>query len=321
MTLGVRRGFAGVALALLLSGPLSGGSAAAQAGGLRLEDAGSEEIVRQLEAAVGAPVQVRGGGHQRLTLSVPPVSPAATLDRVAAALGGKWRLQIHVRAGRPAQPGSSPAPDAAVAIGLRDVPAARAFALIARHLKAELVIQGDLRQRVSLAPAEQPAAAALDRVAEQAGASWSLSYLIQLPDPTPEVRETPAPRPAPAPPPPLPGGGLDVYVPVVPSKPAVRPQPAPRIPTAAALRTGLWDALNYVIRIGPDQRAAAVGDFIEYGEETFALLSRLPPAEREQRVKEALPVLDQWRRLYRGLAPNVARELAPVTRFLEQHLR
>lgn len=308
---------AGFALTLL------GTPAAAQTGGIRLENAAPEEIGRQVEAAVGAPVQLRGGAHQRLTLALPAIPPRALLDRVALALGGTWRIRLHVQAGRPAQPVAAPRLEDTVAIGLRDVAASRAFTLIARDLKAELSLQGDLRRRVTFTAAGVPASEVLDRLAELAGATWSVSYLIQVPEQAPAPQPAPAPA-APAPPPsnfPLPGGGLDVYVPAVPARPVVRPQPVPRAPSSEALRTGLWDALNYVIRIGPDQRAAAVGDFIQYGEETFTLLSRLPPDERARRIREAIPVLDQWRRLYRGLAPTVAKELAPIDRFLEQHLR
>src|SRR4051794_36435989 len=89
---------AGLALSLL------GLPASAQTAGIRLENAGPEEIARQVEAAVGAPVQLRGGAHQRLTLVLPAIPPRALLDRVALALGGTWRTRLHVQAGRSAQP-------------------------------------------------------------------------------------------------------------------------------------------------------------------------------------------------------------------------
>src|SRR5437763_1110810 len=88
------------------------------------------------------------------------------------------------------------------------------------------------------------------------------------------VIQAPRGYPPPAPPAPAPT-----------SLPRVVPAPRPPPPSAQALRTGLWDALNYVVRIGPAQRAAAVRDFLQYGREVVELLSGLSSADRRERLR------------------------------------
>src|SRR5687768_8424365 len=65
-----------------------------------LRNAGPREVERELQQALGAPVEVRGGIGRTVTLNLATGSPSLTLDRVAAVMGGSWRMKLRVRAGR-----------------------------------------------------------------------------------------------------------------------------------------------------------------------------------------------------------------------------
>jgi hypothetical protein len=177
--------------------------------------------------------------------------------------------------------------------------------LIARELKAELDAPGDLTRRVSIIAANVPASVVLDRVAEQGGVSWDVSYRLELPDvPAPVVvmpqkRETPE-LPAPTPP------------------PAPAPVMVPAGPSADGLRTELWAGVGRIVRVAPDQRAAAVQEFLQRGNVVLRSLSRLSPGERAERLRVLGTLIVSWKRLYQGLAPGVRAELAPVTALLER---
>src|SRR5687767_7598707 len=111
----------------LLAGTLLGGAPLAAAPiDLRLENAAPADVESALEVALGADVEVRGGKGRQVTLNLSAPNPPRVLDRVAAALGGSWKLKLRVRAGRPEQPAASPVIDRQIALGLQDVSAARA---------------------------------------------------------------------------------------------------------------------------------------------------------------------------------------------------
>lgn len=272
---------------------------------IELDNAPPAEIRRQLQHLLGAPVEIRGGEGQRLTLLLATTSPTRILDRVATQLGGTWRMRLQVRAGRPDTPRPSPSVDHAMALGVQDVPAQRAFALIARELKAELDTQGDLSRRVSIIAANVPASVVLDRVADQAGVSWDVSYRLDVPNvPVPIVvmpqkRET---------------SELPAAVPLPPPVPLA----IPTGPTPEALRTELWAGIHRIVRAVPDQRAAVVQEFLQRGDVVLQGLSRLTPAEQAERRRLLGTLVTSWKRLHQGLAPGVRMELAPVTALLER---
>jgi hypothetical protein len=218
---------------------------------------------------------------------------------------------------RPAQPGTAPGPtprpllERSLAVGIQDLPADRAFALIARELRADLEVEGELKGRVSLPAASLPVTVLLDRLAEQASASWSVQYVLTAPDapPLPEPRErdldikvTPLPPPAPR-----------------PQAPALRTVPPVPL-SATTLKQGLWADVNDLVRASPEARTAAVRQFLETAGKRLATLAPLSPAERAGRLRAAKPVLTQWRRLYAGLAPTLREELRPAAELLERQL-
>jgi hypothetical protein len=280
-----------------------------------LKDAPPAEIQKELSRALAAPVEVRGGAGRTVSVTLSTASPSLTLDRVAALLGGgTWRMKLRVR---PAPAGTDPSPsprpilERNLLIGLQDVPGDRAFANVARELRADLEEEGELQGRVTLPPVNLPVNTLLDRIGEQAGATWSIRYVIDAVDVPPVViripgeNEIPAPKPMPV----LPD-------PVVPISP-----PPPRAPTATQLRAALWADIHFLVRVDPSAREVAVIDFIEKADRRIAALSHLPPLIRAERIRHAATILKQWRRLYVGLAPNVKKELAPVSQWLERNLR
>jgi hypothetical protein len=278
---------------------------------VRLESASPAELGTALTRAVGAPVEVRGGGRRQITLTIPRGSAAQILDRAATAVEGTWRMTLRVRAGRPE--GAAPkTPDLGqeLALGLQDVTAERAFGLVARELKAELDLQGELTARISVLGINAPAGAFLDRIAEQAGATWSVSYRLDVPDAALKPAEPP------------PTFRVEIRGPAAP--PAAQPLPPlppPLAPSGPEVRASLWAALQELVRASPAVRAAAVTTFLRRGVSLVGQLAPLPEPERRARLRAATPVLIQWMRLYRGLAPEVRKQLTPVTEFLEAHLR
>ncbi|HTE18115.1 MAG TPA: hypothetical protein VK689_07010 [Armatimonadota bacterium] len=288
---------------------------------VRLKDAPPEEISRELGAVLRAPVVIRGAVGKRVTLDLATAAPSVALDRVAALLGGTWRIRLHVRGSGPApvpsgegaQRPSTAALERNLALGLQDVSAARAFALVARELNADLETEGNLEARVKVQAVNAPASVLLDRIAEQATATWSYSFQIYAPDqPIPFVRPTRLPRPEPL----TEARAQPIRL---PSR-SVR-TPTVAVPSGTALRAALWEAVHFVVRAEPNRRPEAVRRFVASGEQLLAPLAQLSPAERQARRRTLLPVLAVWRRLFRGLAPVMQREVAPVTQLLERHLR
>jgi hypothetical protein len=282
---------------------------------LELKSAGPAEVSLALERAVQAPVEVRGGAGRKVTLTLSATSPALILDRVTAQLGGAWRMKLHVRQAAPGtQPSPRPRPivERNLSIGMQDLPASRAFSLVARELGAELELEGSLEGRVSQPAANVPVTGLLDRLALQSNSTWSIRYVITAPD-APPVRE-PAER------------NIDPLL----ITPRTAPPPSPVRPTrlappAPSSGKGLRDALRAdianLLHADPSQRAAAVREFVATGEKRVATLDPLPVAERASRIRAARPVLLQWRRLYAGLAPDLKEQLRPAALFLEKALR
>lgn len=300
------RSWVGLTAFLLLFTLTLSPPARAETARIELTDAATPEIARQLQQLLGAPVEVRGGEGKRLTLLLATTSPQRILDRVATQLGGVWRMRLQVRPGRPEMARPTPSVEHSMVLGVQDVPAQRAFALIARELKAELDTQGDLTRRVSIIAANVPASVILDRVAEQAGVWWDVSYRLDVPDAPVPVVVMPQKR-----------------EPSRPPEPAPLPLPSPVIevptgPTAPALRTELWAGIHRIVRATPRQRAAEVQEFLLRGEVVLQALARLTSAERAERLRVLSSLVGSWKRLYHGLAPGVQSDLAPVTGLLER---
>lgn len=277
---------------------------------LILEDAEPAAVARELSRALSIPVEVRGGEGRRVTLRWSPGTPAEALDRAAAALEGAWRLELRVTAGVPVgdragdrQPGL----DGLLSIGVRDVPAARAFTFVARQLRAHPVLTGELSRRVSLSAYQAPAADVLDRLAAQAGVRWSAVYVITAPA-APPAPVFVAPARAVAEPP----------IPPAPAPQARAPVERAR-PSAGQAAERLRQGVTRVLNAPPGLRAAEVREFMALAGALAAPGAAAPDArELARRIR---PTLLQWRSLYRGAAPGVQQELRPVGEVLERILR
>ncbi|MFN3651570.1 MAG: hypothetical protein ACK47B_18495 [Armatimonadota bacterium] len=304
------------ALTLAASPALS----AREARPLTLRDASPAEAARELGRALGTAVEIRGGARRTLSLELPGGAPSRTLAAFTARLGGTWKPKLVVRAGRMEQPEESPELEKTLAIGFQDVSAARAFATVARELKAELELRDELEVPVSLVAVNVPAHVVLDRLCAAVEASWSLVYVIELPDApvppvVPRVEPEPAPvetpRAEPEKPAPPPGTAPETPKPREPEPPAVTP---------LVLRNALREALKRVVIAAPDARPEAVREFGRFGEELVKHLDAMPAAQRRDCVRFLLPAVTPWRRLYAGLAPTVKEQLSPVTELLDRHI-
>jgi hypothetical protein len=293
---------AGIAACFLLAGTAA--PARAEPVPINLQAASPADAARALQHLLGAPVEVRGGEGGKVTLRLPAnVSPTKALDRVAQQLGGSWRMKLRVKSGKPENPRPSPLIDRSLAVGLQDITAARAFTLVARDLNAELELEGDLEERIGVIAVNVTATVVLDRIAEQAGATWDVVYVIDAPNaPQPVVVLPSKPEPEPDPSP------VPVPEPMAP--------PAPRIPTAIELRNQLKAGIQLVVRTEPSRRAEVVREFIQQTEALIVLVQSLPPALRAERLRVLASAVTPWRRLYQGLAPDVRTELAPVSAVL-----
>lgn len=277
---------------------------------IQLEDAPPADAARELQYLLEAPVEIRGGEGRKVNLALPAnASPFLALDRVAAQLGGSWRMKLHVMPGKPEALRQSPLIDRSMALGLQDITAERAFSLVARDLKADLELEGELKARVAVIVVNVTANVVLDRIAEQAGATWDVSYIIDAPNvPQPILVKSRRTEPSVVPPP----------VPMPEPLPApMPPVPAP-VASAADLLAELRSGINLVVRAEPARRSDAVREFLQRGEALVALLNTLSPVERLERQRALLAVIKPWRRLYQGLAPNVHKELAPVAALLDR---
>lgn len=292
-----------VCAAVLLVSPCAP-STAAQQPDVRLEGAGPAEIEQALSRLLKSPVQVVGAKGKTVSLSLPAPSSQA-LDRVAAALGGTWRARLQVRPGTAERAAEPDEPAQPLTVGIRDLPASRAFATIARQLKIDADVQRPLEQRVSIFAVQAPGYQVLDQIAAQARATWSLAYVITAPD-------------APPPPPVRPAA------PEQPEQPEPSLQPAPAVSRPVRqpdLRAILHAGVRGVLRASPAEREAAVRDFADLARRHAADLAPLPAADRRTRLQPLQALLNQWQRTLRGLAPGVRQQLQPVGDVLERHFR
>ncbi len=285
---------------------------------LTLRDAPPEVAARELQQLLGTPVEIRGGTGQRLNLDLPLTAGDRMVGQVASALGGTWKLRLRVRVGKPAEvpPG---APDRILSLGVQDRPASRALESVARELRAELDAPPGLTRRVSVLAVNVPVETVLDQISEQAGVTWTLTYLIDAPAsrPAPPARAEPVPRLPAAPPS------------EIPAPPVVAPVTAPRPVTEASqaalsgagLKTAIQAVLREMMQAPASSRSAAVREAVQRLDRLALPLSQLSPTDRAARIASVAGVLNQWRRIVGGVAPRVAQELAPVTEALERRFR
>jgi hypothetical protein len=299
-----------------------------------LQAADGPMLSQMLGNALGGTVQVEGVMPAPVTLDLQGVSGRAALDAVAAAMHGSWRPVYVVSAGAGTAGDRRPmALGRVVTANLENVSARAALALVARAGGGTLALSGDLPKTVTLVAKEMPVEAALDNLAQQAEASWSVTYVIKPgiapPSPQPAAapnnnsgfrpRLTPAGQFSPgisrpgAPPNaarafPMPFAGQ-------PPKPAA----APGIGTDAAKM--LSEGLTRVMQMAPPQRQMAVKDFATQLEQQFRQIQNLPGPRRSEQMAAMRPVYEGALRTDKGLTPDQRREFKPIIDVITRWMR
>jgi hypothetical protein len=307
--------------AVVLSQPIHATGATVE---VSLHGADAATLAQTLGSALGGTVRIEGIAAAPVTLDLTGVTAHAALDAVARALYGTWRPVYSVSAG--AAPAGAPHPvplGRKVTANLTNVSAHAAFALVARAGGGTLELPPGLDKNLSLVANDLPVEQALDELAKQAGAAWSVTYLFK-PGVAPPSPTRPQPAPAPtrsAPrsgtPPPgmlepgerLPGGSLSER----------RSFPAPGTGENAAKMLAL--GLTQVMKMPPAQRQSAVKDFALQLDQQFRQMQLLPPPRRLEQMTAMRPVYQAALRTYNGLVPAQRREFQPIIDVFNRWLR
>jgi hypothetical protein len=284
-----------------------------------LQRAPLAEAVEAAQELTRLRVRLEGGAGRLVTVTLRPGALWSVMDELARAAQGSWKLRLTVLPGEADAPaGSRGGLDQLMAVGFQDLPADRAWAIVARELGAELDLRCEAKSPITLLAVNVPAERILDGLARQSGAHWSAEVVLKAPD-VPPVRRAFRRDDGPGPPP------MQLLMPltVVPmmAEPSAGQPVGGQEAGSRHLERQLRSMLRSLVTAPPRERPLMILAFLEDGERLLAPLQTLNQAERAARVRSLIPLLSQWNRLYRGLAPDVERELAPVTAFLEFHLR
>ena len=297
---------------------------------LHLQAANAATIAQSLGAVLGGTVRFEGTPTATVTLDLQGVAPRAALDALAAALYGSWRTIYTMSAGGTTTASRHPVPlGRTVTASLDNVSARTALALIARGGGATVEMVGDLPQRVKLDLQEMPVERALDEIARQAGATWSVIYVLKAGTAPPTNSLQPNRSPATDPngnrvpgaasnPTSNRGGtrgtGLQGALEGGPNEqrsfpmPFAGPPQAPPPPDPNAAKM-LGEGMARVMQMPPAQRRAAVKDFASQIEQQFKQMQSLPGPRRTEQMASNATALSgrhaglQW--LDAGPAPGI----------------
>jgi hypothetical protein len=292
---------------------------------LALKDATAAEAAAALSKALGAEVSVApvAGTVPRITLQLTDAAPVEALDRVAAAVRGRWQPVYSVR---PAEPGQERVPPAfatgrRVTLSLENAGPRAALATVALADGGILAQPPDEGPRITVKLEDVPVEEGMDRVTTALGLTWTRSFrivpgVVSAPSSSPtatggtqsSASSLPAPRPEVLYPLAEPGraGAPD----------STSPPPARRPDLARALS----DGLTRVMQTEPRLRRDAVRQFAEQVERGFRELDALPPAEQSYHRAQLTRVYRSGRRLYQGLTPDQQEEFRPLFDVLRRWL-
>ena len=305
---------------VVLSQPIQATGATVE---VSLHAADAATLAQTLGTALGATIRIEGTVAP-VTLDLTGTTAHTALDAVARACYGTWRPVYSVTAGTAPAGAPHPLPlGRKVTANLANVSAHAAFALVARAGGGALELAPDLDKNVSLVANDSPVEQALDELAKQAGAAWSVTYLIKpglappsptRPQPAPaQIRNTPrSGTPLPgllAPGEGLPGGSLSER----------RSFPAPGTGDNAAKMLAL--GLTQVMKMPPAQRQSAVKDFALQLDQQFRQMQLLPPPRRLEQMTAMRPVYQAALRTSNGLVPAQRREFQPIIDVFNRWLR
>jgi hypothetical protein len=309
---------------------------------VHLQAADAAAIARNLGAALGGTVRIEGTPAAAVTLDLQGVAPRAALDAAATALNGSWRPIYSMSAGATNTVSRRPVPlGRTVTASMDGVSARTALSLVARGGGATVEMVGELSQRVKLDLKEIPVEQALDEIARQAGANWSVIYLLKAG--TAAAASSPQPTRAPVT---APNGGR---VPGSTANPTLNrggtrgpglqgapqdalneqrffpmpfagpPQaPPPPDPSAAKM---LGEGMARVMQMPPAQRRAAVKDFTSQIEQQFRQMQSLPGPRRTEQMAAMRPLYQAASRVYSGLTPDQRREFQPIVEVFNRWMR
>lgn len=254
--------------------------------------------VVDLGQELGVLIRLKGGEGRTVSLPASELKGEARIAELASALSGSWRRTLRLTEKGPSRAPESAELERLVTLGFSDLPASKALAIIARQLGAEWDPAQAPTRRVTLPGVSRTVRALLDEITRQVGVSWTIEYRIDAPD-AEVIRvltqpETPRPRPTPAPVEPKP----DLQVAVV------RMAPSPEVWSKS-----LKESLLRLLKSSPDRRSAALDLFLKEVAEAAGSIRSIRSEQRFGYRSAGAKLLDQWTRLYRGLAPTVRDEL------------
>jgi len=301
---------------------------------VNLQAADGATLAQTLGNALGGTVQVEGAAPAPITLDLQGVSGRDALDAVARAMHGSWRPVYAVTPGAAPAGSRRPLPlGRVVTANLENASARAAFALVSRAGGGTVQLAGELPKNVTLVAKEMPVEQALDDLAQQAGANWSVTYVIRPgvapPPPRPVEAQNnsgrPAARPTPrnqfspnaAAPGPQPGAPRAFPMPF-----AGQPQPgAPGPGMGANASKMLSEGLNRVMQMAPAQRRLAVKDFAAQLDQQFRQMQTLPVPRRSEQMAAMRPVYEGAMRTYNGLTPDQRGEFKPIVEVFNRWMR
>jgi hypothetical protein len=307
---------------------------------VRLRAADGAVIARTLGDALGGTVRIEGGAPMPLTLDLQGVPARAALAAVAQALHGSWRPVYAMSPGAATTGARRPvALGRVVTASLDGVSARTALSLVARGAGGTVEMVAELPQRVTLHAKDMPVEQALDEVAKQAGATWSVSYVIKAGAAPPPPASTPPPNPPSGESRQLrqnnslaPGRGAGTgFAPQGISKdvlndrrafpmPFADPPSAPPKPDPNAAKM-LGEGLARIMQMPPAPRRAAVKDFAAQIDQQFRQLQSLPGPRRNEQMAAMRPLYQAATRTYNGLTPEMRREFQPIVEVFNRWMR
>jgi len=304
-----------------------------------LQAANAATIAQSLGTALGGTVRFEGTPPAPVTLDLQGVAPRAALDALATALYGSWHCIYTMSARGTTVASRRPVPlGRTVTASLDGVSARTALTLIARGGGATVEMVGELPQRVKLDLKEMPVEQALDVIARQAGANWSVIYVLKAGSAplTPSSRTTqttpngnrvtgstvPSPHDRGA----TRGLGLQgapqdgLNEPRFFPTPFADPPQAPPRPDPNAAKM-LGEGMARVMQMPPAQRRAAVKDFASQIEQQFKQMQSLPGPRRTEQMASMRPLYQAASRVYGGLTPDQRREFQPIVEVFNRWMR
>lgn len=293
---------------------------------LNLQEADAATLTQKLGSALGGTVRIEGTVPGPVTLDLAGATARGALDAVARALYGTWHPVYTVTAGVTAGDGPRPLPlGRTVTANLTDVSARAAFALVARAGGGTLELPSGIDKSLSLVARDLPVETALDELAKQAGASWSVTYLL-----TPGVGPAVPARPRPA----ARSGPLEsrpllprLGQPDAPAPAAVlnggRSFPIPGTAPGTGANAGgmLALGLSQVMKMPAAQRKGAVKDFALQLDQQFRQMKLMTPQRRLEQMNAMQPVYQAALHTYNGLTPAQRHEFQPIIDVFNRWLR